>query len=98
MEIFNVSTIMPIVGVLVVIVNIVVQVLKKVTWDKIPTQILAMLVSLALTLITFAAYSQIKALPVEWYHWAAAVVTGFLVSYAAMFGFDKLKEAFMKKE
>ena len=28
-----------------------------------------------------------------WYYVAAAVVVGFAVAYAAMFGFDKLKEA-----
>lgn len=30
---------------------------------------------------------------VMWYYVAAAVVVGFAVAYAAMFGFDKLKEA-----
>lgn len=35
----------------------------------------------------------IKAITVVWYMVVAAVVLGFLVAYAAMFGFDKLKEA-----
>ncbi len=91
--ILNLSTILTIVGILVVLTNIVVQVLKKATWGKLPTNILAIIVSMALTLVTFFAYCQINAIAVVWYMVVAAVVLGFLVSYAAMFGFDKLKEA-----
>ena len=90
--ILNLSTILTIVGILVVLTNIVVQVLKKATWGKLPTNILAIIVSMALTLVTFFAYCQINAIAVVWYMVVAAVVLGFLVSYAAMFGFDKLKE------
>lgn len=92
-SILNLSAILTIVGALVVLTNIVVQVLKKVTWGKLPTNILAIVVSMSLTLVTFFAYCQIKAVTVVWYMIVAAVVLGFLVSYAAMFGFDKLKEA-----
>lgn len=91
--ILNLSTILTIVGILVVLTNIVVQVLKKAVWGKLPTNILAVIVSMVLTLVTFFAYCQIKAIVVVWYMVVAAVVLGFLVSYAAMFGFDKLKEA-----
>ena len=91
--ILNLSTILTIVGILVVLTNIVVQVLKKATWEKLPTNILAIIVSMVLTLVAFFAYCQIKAIAVVWYMVIAAVVLGFLVAYAAMFGFDKLKEA-----
>lgn len=91
--ILNLSTILTIVGILVVLTNIVVQVLKKATWGKLPTNILAIIVSMVLTLVTFFAYCQINAIAVVWYMVVAAVVMGFLVAYAAMFGFDKLKEA-----
>ena len=43
-NIFDWSVILSLVGVLVVITNIIVQVLKKLTWDKLPTNILATLV------------------------------------------------------
>jgi len=66
--------------------------LKKLTWDKLPTNILATLVAIVLTLGAFFAYCQIKSITVVWYMVAAAVVLGFMVAYAAMFGFDKLKE------
>ena len=91
--VLNLSVILSIIGVLVVLTNIIVQVVKKVTWGKLPTNILAVIVSMALTLVVFFAYCQINAIVVVWYMIVAAVVTGFLVAYAAMFGFDKLKEA-----
>lgn len=87
-SVLNWSVIISIIGVLVVLTNIVVQVLKKVTWDK-----LAMIVSLVLTLGAFFAYCSIKGITVVWYMIFAAVVLAFMVAYAAMFGFDKLKEA-----
>lgn len=92
------SVILSIVGALVVVTNIIVQVLKKLTWDKLPTNVLAVIVSMVLTLAAFFAYFQVKGLPVTWYTVVAAVVLGFFVSYAAMFGFDKLKEAIMQIE
>ena len=87
-SVLNWSVIISIIGVLVVLTNIVVQVLKKVTWDK-----LAMIVSLVLTLGAFFAYCSIKGIAVVWYMVFATVVLAFMVAYAAMFGFDKLKEA-----
>lgn len=95
-SVLNWSVILSIVGVLVVLTNIVVQVLKKLMWDKIPTNILAILVSMVLTMAAFFAYCQIKGIAVVWYMIAAAVVLGFMVSYAAMFGYDKLTEALGK--
>lgn len=94
--IFDWSVILSIVGALVVVTNIIVQVLKKLTWDKLPTNFLAIIVSMLLTLAVFFAYCQIKSVAVVWYTVAAAIVLGFFVAYAAMFGFDKLKEAIMQ--
>ena len=48
---------------------------------------------MALTLAAFFAYCEIKGVAIVWYMIVAAVVLGFFVAYAAMFGFDKLKEA-----
>lgn len=93
---FDWSVILSLVGALVVVTNIIVQVLKKLTWDKLPTNILAVIVSMVLTLAVFFAYCQIRSIGVVWYTVAAAIVLGFFVSYAAMFGFDKLKEAIIQ--
>lgn len=81
-----------VIGVLVVVVNIIVQVLKGLTWDKVPTNLLAFIVAMAVTLVVFFAVCQIRGVPIVWYMVAAAVVLGFFVAFAAMFGFDKLRQ------
>ena len=86
------SVIIAIVGVLVALTNVIVEVAKKATWDKLPTNILALIVAVALTLAAGFAYCQIEAITITWYIVVASVVVGFMVAYAAMFGFDKLKE------
>ena len=87
-----ISALLVVVAVATVLVNIIVEVLKKITWDVIPTNLLAFVVAEAITLITFFAVCQIQGIPVVWYMVAAAVVLGLIVAYAAMFGFDKLRE------
>lgn len=91
-----VTMVLTIVGVLVVLVNIITEVLKKVLWDKLPTNILAVCVSMVLTMIAFFTWTSITGTPILWYYVVGAVVLGFLVAYAAMFGFDKLKEVLEK--
>lgn len=88
----NLATLIAIIGILVALTNIIVEVMKKVTWNKIPTNLLAVLVSLALTLVAFFAWTSYSGMTIVWYMVAAAIVVGFMVAYAAMFGFDKLKE------
>lgn len=75
--------------ILTVVTNIITQVLKKLTWEKIPTNILAFLVAMAVTLLAFFAACQIMAWAVTWYMVAGAVALGLFVAYAAMFGYDK---------
>lgn len=86
------STLITIIGVLVALTNIIVEVVKKLTWDKVPTNIVATLIAEALTLVAFFAWTSINGIAIVWYYVVAAVVVGILVAYAAMFGFDKLKE------
>lgn len=85
-----------IVGVLVILTNIIVEVLKKVLWNRLPTNILAVIVALVLTLIAFFAVMDYLTITVLWYYVAAAIVLAFMVAYAAMFGYDKFKEALLK--
>lgn len=94
----QIPVLLVIVGVLVILTNIIVEVLKKFTYEKIPTNILAVLVALVLTIVAFFALMAWAALPIRWYYVAAAVVVAFMVAYAAMFGFDKLKEALTKMQ
>lgn len=88
----EITFIITIVGVLVALTNVIVEVVKKATWDKLPTNVLAIIVAEALTLAAGFAYFQIEAMPITWYVVVAFVVLGCMVAYAAMFGFDKLKE------
>lgn len=90
------STLITIIGVLVALTNIIVEVVKKLTWDKVPTNIVATLIAEALTLVAFFAWTSINGVAIVWYYVVAAVVAGILVAYAAMFGFDKLKEILEK--
>ena len=88
----DLTKIIPIIGILVALTNVIVQVLKKATWDKLPTNVLALVIAMLLCLVAGIAYCQVNAISITWYLVAALIVLGFLVAYAAMFGFDKLQE------
>lgn len=88
-----ISAILLVALILTVATNIIVQVVKKLTWDKIPTNILAFIVAMTVTMLAFFAVCQIMAWLVTWYTVAGAVALGVFVAYASMFGFDKLREA-----
>ena len=84
----DLTKIIPIIGVLVALTNVIVQVLKKATWDKLPTNVLALVIAMLLCLVAGIAYCQEYAISIKWYMVAALIVAGFMVAYAAMFGFD----------
>lgn len=87
-----ISVILPLVLVLMVVTNIITEVLKGLMWQKLPTNILAFLVAMAVTLLAFFAVCQIMGIRIVWYMIVGAVVLGIFVAYAAMYGFDKLKQ------
>lgn len=88
----NLAELVSVIGALVVVTNIIVEVVKKATWDKIPTNIIAVIVGVALAVVALFAWANISSFTVLWYYVVAAVIVGFMVAYAAMFGYDKLKE------
>ena len=92
----DIAVLISIIGVLVALTNIITEVVKKAIWDRLPTNILAITVAMILTLVAFFGWAAYASVPILWYYVAAAVVVGFLVAYAAMFGFDKLKEILAK--
>ena len=57
MENINRAMLMTIIGAITVLTNIIVQVLKKITWDKIPTNFVAIAVAEILTLAAGGAYA-----------------------------------------
>lgn len=90
------SSLSIIIAVLVVLVNIITEVAKKIFTFAQTAYINAFVVvlSITLTVATFLAYWQIKQMEITWYLLIAFIVVGFMVSYAAMFGFDKLIKLF----
>ena len=93
-----ISIILPLVLVLMIVTNIIVEVLKGLTWGKLPTNILVFVVAMAVTLLAFLAACQIMGVRILWYMVAGAVVLGVFVAYAAMFGFDKLRQTMEQLE
>lgn len=86
------STILFVMAGLVFGVNIIVEVVKKLL-PAIPTSLVTVLLSIAVTLVTFFAWAACSDLQIVWYYVVAALVLGLFVAYAAMFGFDKFKAA-----
>ncbi len=88
----DLAVLLPVIGLLVALTNIITQVLKRVTLDKLPTNVVAVIVAMVLTVAAGIAYCQVKTVAITWYLVVGLVVGGFAVAYAAMFGFDKLRE------
>lgn len=80
-----------IIGALTLATNVITEVIKK-SISNFPAQITATIVAMVLTVGAFFAYISISGTTLEWYMVFGAIVAGFFVSYAAQFGFDKLKE------
>ena len=76
-------------------VNILVEVVKKL-FPKVPTTFVATILSVVVTMVVFFAWAAIIELTILWYYVVAAFVLGLFVAYAAMFGFDKLKAAWIR--
>lgn len=95
-----ISQILLIISVLTALVNIVTEVAKK-TFDWVQgskmINVFVLALSLILTVAAFTAYWQIKGMVLAWYIIAAFIIVGFLVAYAAMFGYDKLLSYFKKE-
>ena len=88
----NTATAVSMIGVLVALTNVIVEVVKKLTWDRLPTNTITVITAQVLTLGGFFAWAGYSGARIQWYYAAAALVVGMLVAYAAMFGFDKLKQ------
>lgn len=89
------SILMAVMAALVFTTNIIVEVFKYI-FPKLPTNILAVIVAIAVTAFCEALAITYYAIPFAWYFVPAALIMGVFVAYAAMFGFDKFKEAFEK--
>lgn len=89
------SVVVMAVAILVFVTNIIVEVFKNI-FPKLPTNILAALVAMSVTMIAVAILLSYQQIPFAWYYIPVALLLGLFVAYAAMFGFDKFREAFEK--
>lgn len=79
---------------LMVVVNLITEIAKKLGLKK--TNLFVVVVSELLTMISFFAYVDIERIKIEWYFIVGAIFVGLGVAYAAMFGYDKLKQAILQ--
>ena len=91
MTIPDIAIISTALGVLVILTNAITELFKGM-FPRCPAQITATVIALILTVCTVLAYCTIVGLPITWYIAVGAVVAGFMVSYSAQFGYDKLQE------
>ena len=92
----DLSMAITVMGFLIVVTNIVTEVLKKITYNIIPTELLTVFVAQCITIGAYVSYIKCIGAEASLQSNFSAVVAGFLVSYGAMFGFDKLKAALEK--
>ena len=77
---------------LTLVTNLIVQVLKSLLYDWIPTNLLAFLVAVLVTAGTgFALWSYFRFAISGWMI-AARIALCFVVAFSAMFGYDKLEQ------
>ena len=79
--------------ILVSLTNLFTQLFKQLTWDKIPTNWLVLIIAVFLSEAAIFVYCQLTPIIYLASYAVIGVVLGLLVAYGAMFGYDKLKEA-----
>lgn len=89
------SILLAIMAGLVFVTNIIVEVIKS-AFAKLPTNYLTILVAIIVTVLALYIAAAVLKMTVMWYYAVGAVVLGIFVAYAAMFGFDKFKDAWEK--
>lgn len=85
--------ILAVIGALAFLVSVVTQVIKGVgIFNKLPTDILVLVLSIGITVAAFVAYMQYIQQAILWYMILAAIMAGFVVAFIAMYGWEKLSE------
>lgn len=87
----NLETIILVMGILVFLVNVIVEVTKNIyPLDQMHTNYYVTVLSIVLTVISYFMYLSYSGSTFIWYYPIIAVVVGFLVAYIAMLGWEKL--------
>jgi predicted membrane protein len=78
-------------GILVLLTNLITELLKKIINRKnFPTQVLCLVISEVLTVVSFFAICEIYKINVIWYMIFGAIVMGLVVCYCSIFGYDNV--------
>ena len=89
----NMTIILAIIGTLAFFVSLITQVIKGIgIFARVPTDILVFVLSIGITVATFAAYMQYIQMTILWYMVLAAIIAGFVVAFVAMYGWEKLSD------
>lgn len=84
------SILLTIMAMLVFATNVIVEVIKGLI--PVPTNVVTVVVAEVATIAAVAMACKALAITVSWCYTVGAVTLGLFVAYAAMFGFDKLKQ------
>lgn len=73
------------------VTTVAVEVVKGL-FKKVPTNIVAFIVSMIVTILAVIILCAVLKIAFVWYYIVAAILLGIFVAYASMYGFDKFKE------
>ena len=93
----NIVTILMVLPLLVALTNMITNVIKGLC-EAFAThaKLIAPVVAVALTLLATAAYLQVFSVAATWYWYAGGAISGLVVAYVAMNGYDGLYEDLIK--
>lgn len=91
MVVENGATILTVLGVLTFMVMIIVEMIKDLKWVKdMPTKLVALIVSFAVTTGAMLLYLEAQEEAFVWWYLAAAFFAAFIVGYLSINGWDNL--------
>lgn len=93
----NLSIILLVVAAICTLVSVITQFIKELTWFKeLPTQLVVVVLSETITILTFLAYASYCAMAVRWYYILAVIFAGFIIAYITANGWDSLVKIFRR--
>lgn len=85
------------VGALAFVVSVITEVTKRLPgFNKIPTDLEVLVLSISLTTLSFMAYVSYTAKSASWYLVVGSVIAGFFVAFIAMYGWSKLTDLYSR--
>jgi hypothetical protein len=87
----NLVLLLTIIGVLAFLVSAITEVTKNVGFLKrIPTDLQVIVLSTALCLVAYFAYTSYFNVDIQWYYIAGCLIAAFIVAFVAMYGWEKM--------